>query len=493
MKKVPLAIAVALLATACAGAPNTGFRPGHALSVRGDVRVAARPTYRLKGTSALRVPFELRRLDHIEVWVRNKDDGDDPFHLLGTLPFHGESDVDHTFDPVLLANLKPYRHYVAQLKAFQFDPAANDIVQVDQNDDHQSETEFDTFDGSLALTEAATEQIVLPSGFALSLRNQEFNGQASGSIVAIDGVLHGPTDPVTLLLPPGPPHVHQIIPFNIGYPTWGIGFDAVGNAVLAQSGGSFAVRVSPSGEVLQSIFTSVSGRNLAVDSAFNIWFGNAAGGSTHVSRTDPDGTNLVAINAGSVPVDVALNRNTGEIWATNAGDDTVTRFDVAGNPIATSASGVDHPVDGIDFDVAGYAWVGGIDSHSVAKLTRTGAFSFSRPVAGANSYPEFLAVDPNNNVWVCDETDNVIVRYSPGGVSLGDIALESRPNGICFDQLGHAWVALVDIGKVAELAPDGTLLGTFNTGVNPRRVATAPYGDVWVSDSAANNVFRIMP
>lgn len=209
MNKVSLAIAAALAASACSGAPLMAPRSGHTVTVRGEVRVQTQAGYGLASTDwSSRVPYELRRLDHIEVWIDNLEDGVGGSILAGTMFSDGHSDADHTFAPVVLSHLKPYTHYRVQLKAFQFDPAAGAIIPVDDNTEGHSETSFDTFDGESGLTDSANEDVSLTNGFKLTLRDQPFNGSAAGTIGITDGHLVAPTD--AEILAPSPARYNTV-------------------------------------------------------------------------------------------------------------------------------------------------------------------------------------------------------------------------------------------------------------------------------------------
>lgn len=215
MRILPLALAVALMTTACSVDPVVQLKAERAIKVSGVVHVVSAKDYSLKDLpsavdSQPRVPFELRRLDHMDVYIQDVED-EGAEHQAGQLIFHGEGDADHTFDPVILSNLKPYRHYNVRIEAFQFDPAVGNIIQVDDNAAGASVTSFDTFDGTTSLTDAATESVILPAGFRLKLRDQDFNGQINGGLATEsnglsvhDGVLNGPGAP-EVLIPPAPP------------------------------------------------------------------------------------------------------------------------------------------------------------------------------------------------------------------------------------------------------------------------------------------------
>ncbi len=140
----------------------------------------------------VRVPFELRRLDHIDVYISNKPAEAPIGTLAGTLLAKGKADADHTFDHVRLANLPPFKDYKVTLQAFQFDPAEGAIVRVDRNDGGASETRFSTNLADVTYTDAAIEDVVLPTGFKLALRDQQFSGVADGGIKATDGRLLPP-------------------------------------------------------------------------------------------------------------------------------------------------------------------------------------------------------------------------------------------------------------------------------------------------------------
>lgn len=191
-------VSVGTALSACAG--PAGLTPFRLVDVTGPVVVPGAfngPTFALKTIDeSTRVPFELNRLDSIEVWSRK---GQASFEKLGELAYSGYSDADHSFNPVKLVNLEPRTEYDVQLRAFQVLPGlgkievtAGSMAQgANVADYSDSTTHISTVSQVSNVTNGANDVVNVYSGFKLKLADQDFNGQAAGDIETINGRLTG--------------------------------------------------------------------------------------------------------------------------------------------------------------------------------------------------------------------------------------------------------------------------------------------------------------
>lgn len=170
---------------------------------------------------------------------------------------------------------------------------------------------------------------------------------------------------------------------------------------------------------------------LAIDGSGNVWSSNAlspgfaglnelagssAGPPGPGSQKSPNGTGTLGASSGVTgagftgggldgPLGLAID-DSGNIWAANVGNGTVSKFPASGS----SAGAVNLAVgglssggsEGIAIDGAGNAWVTNTGNSAVAELTNAGAaLSPGQGFTGGGlATPVGIAIDSSGNVWV---------------------------------------------------------------------------------------------
>jgi hypothetical protein len=184
-KHIKFAAALALLATSsCATLPGPTPLQKRLVTVSGNVKLVG-AKYMLQATLT---PFELSRLDHIDVKIESKLDANDDF---GSAIDGGRLDpINGQFPPIVLANLRPLTFYRVRLNAYQADTSqdGSPVVLVNDTDvPENSETLFSTFVNGYDAADGSQDSLELEEGFKLGLRTQTFSGGGTGNIAPSGG------------------------------------------------------------------------------------------------------------------------------------------------------------------------------------------------------------------------------------------------------------------------------------------------------------------
>jgi len=262
----------------------------------------------------------------------------------------------------------------------------------------------------------------------------------------------------------------------------------------------------------------------SVDAAGNVWVGNRdeiSGGLGSVCRIGivVGGTR---VNADGSPNPVGLylappflyntcvDRDNDGLIRTSMGLNDVLAWpnvtDGAGGPDGLVQDAVDEAIQifqrtsgvqvrHVSVDAAGDAWVGGYPSFptSFDKLSGVdGAVlaSFVAPGCGGHG-----GVVSGGILWSTSLTENSVMRYDTA-TGIGTCIPMTSPHGMAKDTQGNIWVAQFDLNMVSKLTPAGVLFPGFpkrtGGGSFDRSLAVTPADDnVWVGNSAANNVSRL--
>jgi len=188
----------------------------------------------------------------------------------------------------------------------------------------------------------------------------------------------------------------------------------------------------------------------------------------------------------------------GIVWTTGNGNGTIGRLDPASGRITEfntpSAGGGPHTL--VITDDGGTIWFTLQSGDKIASLdTRTGAMREYRTSGG----PYGLALDQAGKVWFCRIGDNRMGRLDPktGAMSEVDMGRGSQPRRVATAPDGMLWIALYGNGKLAKLDPAAMkvvkeyALPGGNAG--PYAVTVDGRGMVWVNEINTDTVVRFDP
>ena len=148
-------------------------------------------------------------------------------------------------------------------------------------------------------------------------------------------------------------------------------------------------------------------------------------------------------------------------------------------------------------------------------------------LAAIFSQTEGIAIDSSGTIYIADADDNRVRKINPNGSiqavagtgvagfagdgGSSNTAMLSHPYGVVVDAQGNLYIADLGNGRVRKISSGGTIAtvaggGTIAPGGNgdggpatsvqllePRNIAVAPDGTLYISDFGAHRVYRISP
>lgn len=316
----------------------------------------------------------------------------------------------------------------------------------------------------------------------------------------------------------------------------GIGFDAAGNAFIADAGNDRIRQVDGSSGLVSvttginqfrgdggaaSLATFSNPRGLAVDNAGNVLVGDS--GNNRVRRIAKDGSSidtlagtgtsgftgdggLAAAARLSNPSCVAID-SANSVYIADQGNNRVRKVDAYGIITTLAGGGTSDQESGIPAvnarlsaprcvaaDKAGTIYIADSGNHVIRKVTPDGTIS---TVAGTFATsgsagdggpatdalfntPQGIAVDANNRLFITDTSNHAtrVVDLVTGTI----INVTGRPNDASSDTATNAAFGVVSVLPAESIRQD-----------TPIGIASDDFGNVFIADSNNDRVERIVP
>ena len=217
---------------------------------------------------------------------------------------------------------------------------------------------------------------------------------------------------------------------------------------------------------------------------------------------------VTSVYGASRPMGVAVNPAGDRIYVgATAGDQTALVFDAAGKEVAKllppTSTGTSHvPVYLALNPLTGEIYVSDRPTASIYVYDAKGTYlrAFTPPSDIVGWQPLGVSFDAAGNLYVTDVSPvpNVVREFDPSGKQLrvlGEADGLSFPNGVAIDNAGFVYVTDSNNGRLLVYAQDGSIVARISRGVGqgnlglPRGVAIDPQGRVYVVDASAHSVF----
>lgn len=305
------------------------------------------------------------------------------------------------------------------------------------------------------------------------------------------------------------------------YSPAGVAIDIAGNIYVADYGNNLIREISPAGMVSTLAGSGVQGRvdntgavasfnqptGIAVDAAGNVYVGDAGNdrirkitpagvvttlaGSDSTGYTDGPGITAAFFHPEGITVD-----GTGNVFVADAGNNLIRKVapggtvsTLAGNGAGIGDAAVFSNPTGVAIDATGNIYVANALKNNILKIGVGGAINTLagsgdigfRDGAGAVAtfyFPNSLAVDAANNVYVSDGVNNLIRKITPdGNVSTlagsgtagaddgtGTAASFNGPAGLAIDATGNIYVADSNNNLIRKITPAGVVTTVAGSG-----------------------------
>jgi sugar lactone lactonase YvrE len=331
--------------------------------------------------------------------------------------------------------------------------------------------------------------------------------------------------------------VRKITPDNSVSTLAGVaGVPGSANGIDGQFNQPEAVAVDSAGYVYVADTGNAAIRRIASDGSIT----TLAGSPGTLGNLDGSGATALFAQPAGLCID-----NAGNLYVSDYFDDTIRQISPSGNVTTLAGQvGVSGSIDGANssarfwapqglaVDGTGKVYIADSANSTIRVMTPAGVVTtlVGSPSSGSSNgfassarffFPQNVAVDNQNNVYVADTRNSVIRKITPSGLvsvlagSLGVFgsadgsganALFAGPQGVAVDSAGNLYVADTGNHTIRRLTPDGTtttLAGLAGypgnadgTGSSahfylPEGVAVDSTGNLYVADSG-NHTLRVL-
>ena len=258
--------------------------------------------------------------------------------------------------------------------------------------------------------------------------------------------------------------------------------------------------MSNAGTLLGTFTVGTEPHGIKIDRANtqNIWAENIAGCGPGVPTSCPNTTSgtvtALASNGrligtfctgGTAPQHAQFDES-GNVWVTNQGSNTVAEISGTGALIDTFTTGTNPHAIARDHD--GNFWIGNYYSGTVTVLASDG--SLLSTISNVGLQPTGNDIDPSGNLWQAVQSLNSVAVFA-AAPSLAPVRSETvgfAPRGVTIDNAGNVFVANRQSNDVIQFNSAGSQIGEFKVGGCPENMAIDSKGDVWVTNSCSSTV-----
>lgn len=145
-------------------------------------------------------------------------------------------------------------------------------------------------------------------------------------------------------------------------------------------------------------------------------------------------------------------------------------------------------------DRNGQVWYAGNGNGTLGRLDPAtgGVVEFKLPSGGD---PHTMVIDEQGVIWFTEERGNRIGRLDTRTGEITEYKAAGQPFGLTLDLAGNVWFCQIAAGKLGKLDPRTGRIAELALEVEsqPRSIATAPDGSLWVTLFGKGSLVRVDP
>lgn len=273
-----------------------------------------------------------------------------------------------------------------------------------------------------------------------------------------------------------------------GNAPFGIVVDSLGNVYTNNFNDSNVSKITSSGVSSILATTGSSPIGITIDSLGNIYTANYS--SNNVSKITPLGVSSVLGTTGFQPKAITID-SAGNVYTANQNSQNITKITPLG--VSTNYGNLSsNVVVGMVVDSSGNVFVV-CTANVVIKVTPAGV-STGFGVFPTGNNLSGIEIDSSNNIYVADQSDQIIYKLTPSAVQTIYGTASSNPQFITIDSSSNIYSYNQDDSVNKILATGGTTIiadlsvyVTTGTGI-----VVDSYNNVFVSDSNNDVVYLIV-
>ena len=174
----------------------------------------------------------------------------------------------------------------------------------------------------------------------------------------------------------------------------------------------------------------------------------------------------------------------------------VARFDPASQRFREWAMPPDHHPHGLLVDAQGIVWTTGNGNGTIGRLNpATGDIREFKTASGGGGPHTVVISDDGRSLWFTLQSGNRIGRLDTASGRIVEYPTRGGPYGIALDRRGQVWFCRMGDDKLGTLDPATGAMSELSlpAGSQPRRMASAPDGSLWVTLYGAGKLLQIDP
>lgn len=187
-----------------------------------------------------------------------------------------------------------------------------------------------------------------------------------------------------------------------------------------------------------------------------------------------------------------LSAHAADILYVTMSNDTIVKYDTAGNSLGVFANtGLSDP-RGMAFDASGNLYVANYIAGSLSKFDSQGNYLAAQSIALGQNFSVGVAIDPAGAIFVSNESSARVRKYDAAGNLLATSVTGNTPTAIAFDGSGNLRVANRTGNTITRFDSNlNALSGTISVNLSrPRGLAIDTSGNIYAANEFTDDISK---